>query len=146
LQIEIGILRLRPRPRGKRADDIVAEQHHQVIALGENHETRRRSDPPDDVRHRIRMAGERTDIGRQLRHQRLGEVLVGRHWRGGRCRPRGGSANRGAAQCAAKECAPPHHVATSVTIAHAGRWDYNHRRSSLPLFPGRRLIEIFNPR
>jgi hypothetical protein len=39
-------------------DDIIAEQHHQVIAFSEDNQVRRRSDPADDVRHCIGMAGE----------------------------------------------------------------------------------------
>jgi hypothetical protein len=57
-QIELAVLWLGLGPRRKCADDIVAEQHHKVIAFGKDHQARRRSDPPDDVRHCIGMTGE----------------------------------------------------------------------------------------
>jgi hypothetical protein len=41
------------------ADDIFARQHHEVIALSEDHQAWRRSDPADHVQHSIGMADER---------------------------------------------------------------------------------------
>jgi hypothetical protein len=58
VQIEIGVSRLRLGPRRKCANDIVAEQHHQVIAFGKDHQARWRSDPTDNVRHGICVSGE----------------------------------------------------------------------------------------
>src|SRR5262249_43100613 len=57
-QIEIGVLRLRLGPCWERTDDLVARQHHQVIALSEDHKARRRSEPTDHVEHGVRVAGE----------------------------------------------------------------------------------------
>ena len=37
VEVEIGILRLRIRPHREGAHDVVAEQHHQMIAFGKNH-------------------------------------------------------------------------------------------------------------
>src|SRR5262249_18365358 len=45
VEIEIGILGLRLCPRRKRSENIVAKQHHQVVALGKAHQPWRRSEP-----------------------------------------------------------------------------------------------------
>src|SRR5262249_12165236 len=61
VQIEIGILRLRLGPRREWGDHVVAEQRHEVIAFGKDHEARRRSDPADDVRHGVGVTGKRSN-------------------------------------------------------------------------------------
>src|SRR5262249_47291500 len=48
-QIQICVLRLRTGPAWKCPEDVFTVQHHQVIAFGENDETRRRSKPADNV-------------------------------------------------------------------------------------------------
>ena len=64
VQIEIGVSRLRLRPRRERAEDVVAEERHQVIAFGEDHQARGRSDPADNVGHGVGVTGERANAGR----------------------------------------------------------------------------------
>jgi hypothetical protein len=83
VEAEMCMLRLRPGPRGKCADDVVAEQDHEVIAFGVDDETRRCPDPPDDIEHGVGVsrecpnawllaAGERPDERlQQLRRQPL---------------------------------------------------------------------------
>src|SRR5262245_12441304 len=61
VQIEIGILHLRLGPRRECADHVFAEQRHEVIAFGKDHQTRRRSDPADDVRYSVGVTGKRSN-------------------------------------------------------------------------------------
>src|SRR5262245_2988055 len=63
IQVQIGILRLRPGPRGKRADNFLTEQRHEVIAFAEDHDAWRRPDPANDVQYRVRVASERLNTG-----------------------------------------------------------------------------------
>jgi hypothetical protein len=57
---------LRLGPRWKGANDIVAEQHHQVIAFGKDHQARWRSNRADNVRHSVSVTGDRSNAGPQL--------------------------------------------------------------------------------
>src|SRR5262249_42870293 len=70
VETEVGVLRLCLRPRREGACDIVAEHDHEVIAFGEDHQTRWRSDPANDVRNRVRVTGERPNAGLQFRDDR----------------------------------------------------------------------------
>jgi hypothetical protein len=66
-QVEIGVLALRVGPGRKGPNNIVAEQHHQVVAFGEDHQARRRSDLADNVGYRVCVASERSNTRQQLR-------------------------------------------------------------------------------
>src|SRR5262249_1947943 len=68
--MEVGVLRLSLRPRRKGACDIVAEHDHEVIAFGEDHQARWRPDPANDIRNRVRVTGERPNVGLHLRDDR----------------------------------------------------------------------------
>src|SRR5499427_737180 len=70
VDVEIGVVRLRLGPRRECADDIVAEQHHQMVAFRKNHQARGRTDPTNNVRDGVRVTGERSNTGRLLRDDR----------------------------------------------------------------------------
>jgi hypothetical protein len=70
LNLKIGILRLQFSPRRERANDIFAEQHHKVVAFGEDYQARWCSNPADNVRHGICVTVDRSDAGLQLGHDR----------------------------------------------------------------------------
>jgi hypothetical protein len=59
VQVEIRILRLCLGPIRERADDLLTEKDHQVIALGEDHEARWCPDPTDDVYDGVGVTVER---------------------------------------------------------------------------------------
>src|SRR5262249_49939956 len=109
VQIEIRVLRPRLGPRWKLTDDVIAEQRHQVIALGKDHQARSRSDPANDVWHGICMTGERANVGRQLRHNGPHKWLSRRD-RLRRCRLRSEASHARGRQRSAEKCPPLHHV------------------------------------
>ena len=78
VHIEVSVAWLRSGPRREGADDVIAEQHHQVITLGKDHEARWCADPADDIRYGVRVTGERSNTGRQLRDDGPHERLQGR--------------------------------------------------------------------
>jgi len=63
IESEMRILRLRLGPGRERADDVLAEEDHQVIALRVDHQTRRRSDAPDDIEHGVGVPRECPNAG-----------------------------------------------------------------------------------
>jgi hypothetical protein len=111
VEIEIGVSRLRLRPRRERAEDVVAEERHQVIAFGKDHQARGRSDPADNVGHGVGVTGERANAGRHLRHDRPHQWLS---WRRDdrlrRCRRRGETSRAHSRQCTTEKCAPLDHA------------------------------------
>jgi hypothetical protein len=74
-QIEVGVLRLGFGPGREGADNVVARQHHQVIAFGKDHQAGRHTDPTNHVKHSICVAKERSDAGLKLRYDRPHERL-----------------------------------------------------------------------
>src|SRR5262249_26876122 len=67
VEMKVGVLRLCLRPCREGTYDIVAEHHHQVIALGKDHQARWRPDLANNVRYCVRVTGERSNTGPQLR-------------------------------------------------------------------------------
>jgi ubiquinone/menaquinone biosynthesis C-methylase UbiE len=89
---EMRMLRLRPGPGGECADNVVAEQDHEVITLGADHETRRCPDPPDDIEHGVGVSRERANA-RLLAADEWPDERFQQLWcqplLRGACRPRG---------------------------------------------------------
>src|SRR5262249_38214114 len=48
--------------------DVLAEQHHQMIAFGKDHQAWWRSNPADNVRYGISVTGDRPNARLQLGH------------------------------------------------------------------------------
>src|SRR6516165_2271990 len=67
-------------PGHKRADNVGARQHHQMIAFRKDHQACWRSDPTDHIKDGIRVTVERSDLRLQLRrgwpHERPTRHLV----------------------------------------------------------------------
>jgi hypothetical protein len=59
---------LRFGPRRERRENIFTVQDHQVIAFGEDDQTRWRTEATDDVGNRVGMAGESSHLRRHLDH------------------------------------------------------------------------------
>jgi len=69
-EVEVDVLRLGSGPGRKCANNIIARQHHQVIALREDDHAWQRSDPAYHVKHSICAANERWSAGLKLRYHR----------------------------------------------------------------------------
>jgi len=98
------------------SNNIVARQHHQVIAFGEDHETWRRSDPADHVEHRVCVANKGSKACLYVRHNWPDKRLLpgGRILPSGPCRLRFASAQSYSTQGPPKESTPHHHVRISA--------------------------------
>src|SRR5712691_13011903 len=88
-----------------------------MIAFGKDHQGRWCSDPADNVRHCVRVTGERSNTGLQLRHDWPHERFK---WCQddpllfcGGCSVRLLASEGNRAQSGAKKCAPLHHVKAS---------------------------------